>query len=216
MTADELVDRLTSLYDVGETRALAVLNERLGDMVARSTALRAVVTLGTTVADQASYALAANVVQILKAEAQYTDGTVEYEGNVTLQDLWDVAAGDSVITGAVIAIEADGDSTMTTDNFRVYPAPTEADIAITGLVALRPATLTYGASSALPIPVDHHARLLAGCKATLADEEDRQDQAAKWEAEFETGVKLLEGSVNKRGKGSGSHRIRVVGYDVRR
>lgn len=216
MTLEALVTRLTSLFDVSQQRAVDVANERLSDMVARSTALRAVVSLGTTVSGQASYSLASNVVKILKAEAQFTAGTVEYDSVATLEDLWEVAAGRSVINGAVITIEADSDALMTTDNFRVYPAPSEAGIAVTGLVALRPATLTYGTATALPIPVDHHRRLLAGCKAELSDEEERQDAAAKWEQEFEQGVKLLEAAVNKRGAGSGGTRIRVSGYDFNR
>lgn len=216
MTFEGLIDRLTSLFDVTQARAVDVANERLSDMVARSTALRAVVSLGTTTSGQASYALASNVVKILRAEVQYAAGTTEFEGVATLEDFWDVAAQRSEFTGPVIAIQPDSDASMTTDNFILYPTPAEAARPITGLVALRPATLTYSSATALPIPVDTHSRLLAGCKAELFDDEGRQDEAAKNEAEFEQGVRILEGQVNKRGKGSQGTRMRVRGYDLAR
>lgn len=216
MTFEALVDRLTSGFDVTQPRAVDVANERLADMVTRSTALRAVISLGTTVANQASYALAANVAKILEITVPYTAGSAIYYGVATLEDLWAVAAGTSEITGNVVAIEADSDATMTTDNFRLYPAPSEAGKAISGLVALRPAALTYSSATALPIPVDQHNALLAGAKADLFDEEGRQDEAAKNDVKFENGIKRLEASVNKRGKGSGGTRMRVVGYDIRR
>lgn len=216
MTFEALVDRLTAAFDVTQTHAVDVVNERLGDMVAKSTALRAVVTLGTTVANQSSYALAANVVKILQAKATYTSGTVIYEGVSTLEDLWGVDALDTTIDGNVIAIEADSDSLATTDNFRIYPTPTVSGVVVTGLVAIRPAVLTYTSGTALPIPVDQHPALLDGAKAELFDEEGRQDEAAKHDASFQIGVKALESGVNKRGKGSTGTRLRLVGYDLNR
>ena len=216
MTFEGLVDRLTSLFDVTQSRAVDVANERLSELVARSGALRAVVSLGTTVSGQASYTLAANVVKILKVEVAYTAGTVEYAGVSTLEDLWDIAAGRAEVREPVVAIEADADSSMTTDNFRVYPAPTETGKTFTGLVALRPAVLTYTSGTALPIPVDQHPALLAGCKAELFDDEGRQDEAAKNEAEFNAAVVMLDRAVNKRGKGSGGTRMRIRGYDLAR
>jgi hypothetical protein len=105
---------------------------------------------------------------------------------------------------------------QTTDNLRLYPAPGEAGKAITGLVALRSATITYGSSTALPIPVNTHEHLLAGCKAELSDEESRQDVSAKFEAVFQAGIARLRDDQTSRGKGSGRHRLRVAGYDLTR
>lgn len=218
MTFDDLVDRLTSLYDVTETRAAEVANQRLQRMIAKSKALRAIKSLGTTVADQASYSLSATVVQILNAKATYSDGQVNYTGDVTIDDLWNVDAGRGELDpcGAYIAVEYDDDSDINTSNFRIYPAPSEADVEITGLVALRPATITYGSSTALPIPEDLEEALLAGCKAELSKEDDRPDIAAGYEAEFASGVADLAGETKQRGVGAGGHRMRVSGYDFRR
>ena len=219
MNFDGLVTRLQSLFDVGQTRAVDVANERLAEMVTRSTALRSVRSLGSTVAGQASYTLNENIVKILQIEVAYTAGTKAYNGVATLEDLWAVARHEAEVDpdfDGVVAIEADSDSTMTTDNFRMYPAPGESGKAITGLVAIRPAAITYGSSTALPIPVDLHPKLLAGCKAELFEEEGNPTEAATNQAEFEQGIRLLEASVNKRGKSSGGTRLRVSGYDFAR
>src|SRR5689334_14387206 len=149
MFFEALVDRLVALYDVGQARAVDVANERLERMVTESKFLRAVKSLGTTVVNQTSYALDPTVVQVLKVRVDFTAGTIIYEGSETLEDLWDVDAGNAIDpTGqaAWFVIEPDADSLGTTDNLRLYPAPAEAGKAITGLVAIQPATLTYSSS----------------------------------------------------------------------
>lgn len=215
MTFEALVDRLTALFDVTQAHAVDVANERLADLATKSTAIRAVISLGTTTSGTSSYTLASNVVKIIQAKATYSAGTVIYDGVVSIEDLWDTDVGDTTISGNVIAIEPDSDTSATTDNFRIYPTPTESGKTITALVALRPATLTYTSGTALPIPVDQHPALLDGCKAELFDEEGRQDEAAKHDASFQLGVKALESQVNKRGK-STSTRMRLAGYDLTR
>jgi hypothetical protein len=220
MTFDDVVDSLTSLFDVTTTKAAAVTNDRLQDMVTRSTALRAITSLGTTVNGTTSYALAANVAKIFKAWVAYTAGTAVYEGTETIEDLVDLDAGlaDVVDTDTAywVVIAPDADALATTDNFRLYPTPAESAKTITGLVALRPAVLTYGSASALPIPTETHRDLLEGAKAVLYAEEGREDEAAVPDAKYEQGIKELLAGVERRGKGSGSHRIRVVGYDLNR
>jgi hypothetical protein len=220
MTFDDLVTRLVSLYDVTTTRAAEVANERLQRMLAEAKSLRAIKTIGTTVANQSSYALDATVVQVYKVKIPYATGTINYEGTESLEDLWDVDSGISEPTNPDtaywFAIEADSDSSQTTDNIRIYPAPGTSGVTITGLVALRPATITYGSSTVLPIPLNAHEHLLAGCKAELSDEDARQDESAKFEAVYQAGIGRLRGDVQSRGVGSGRHRMRVAGYDLTR
>jgi hypothetical protein len=114
MTFDDLVTRLVSLYDVTTTRAAEVANERLQRMLAEAKSLRAIKTIGTTVANQSSYALDATVVQVYKVKIPYTTGTINYEGTESLEDLWDVDSGISEPTNPDtaywFAIEADSDS----------------------------------------------------------------------------------------------------------
>jgi hypothetical protein len=216
---DALCDRLISLYDVGQTRAVDVANERLALMLGQAKSLRKLVTIGTTVADQHTYALDASIVEVRRVTVAFTAGTVTYTGTESIDALLDLASGDAVDPsgcGKWYAVQADTDGTMTTDNLYLYPAPDEAGASIVGVCAILPATITYGSSTALPIPVDVHKDLLAGCKAELSDEESRQDEAAKWEAVFASGIVKLAARQKSRGQGSDRHRMRLAGYDMRR
>lgn len=216
MTFEGLVDRLLTIFDVGQQRAVDVANERLGRMVAESAALRSLANLGTTVAATATYALPANVVQVMRVEIAFAAGTVIYEGTATVDEFWDLAVGNAYSCGSIYCVEPDADSDMTTDNLRLYPVPTEAGATITGLVALRAAVLTYSSATALPIPINAHPALLAGCKADLYDEDDRQDESQKEEAVFVAGIQGLTAATTRRGEGSGRRRMRVAGYDIPR
>lgn len=220
MTFDDLVDRLVSLYDVTTTRAAAVANERLNRMVTEAKYIRAVKSLGTTTSGTASYSLDASIVGILKAKAVYTAGQVNYEGTESLEDLWDIDAGTATVVSDTnaywIAIQPDSDSDGTTNSFLLSPTPSQSSVTVTGLVALQAATFTYGNSSALPIPVDTHEHLLAGCKAELSDEDEREDLSARFESTFQLGIQKLKQRVQGLGVGTGRHRMRVAGYDVSR
>lgn len=219
MNFDTLCDRLVSLYDVGTTRAAEVANERLARMCAQAENIKALRTnLGPTVANQASYALAVDIVQVYRVRVAYTSGTVTFSGTETLDDIWDLEDGNATVPDGTnfYVIEPDSDATGTTGNLRLYPTPTVAGAAISALVAVIPAVLTYGSETALPIPLDVHEHLLAGCKAELSDEDSRQDESGKWEIVFEAGIKRLSARENSRGKGTDRHRMGVVGYDLRR
>lgn len=213
-TFDDVVDELVALFDVTTDRAAKVANDRLQDMVTRSTALRSIRTLATTVSGTPRYSLPATVVKVYRAEVQYTEGTVEYEGLANITDLWDVAAGRSEICGAVLAIEPDSDSSATSDNFVLYPTPAESFKSITGLVAVRPAELVYTDGSALPIPTDIVDALIEGCKAKLYRDEGRTDESAVPMADYERGIVDLRAGVEKRGQAT-STRMRIRGYDLR-
>lgn len=219
MTADDLVDRLVALYDVGTTRATDVLNERLSAMLGQARSLRKLVTIGTTVADQHTYALSADIVEVRRVTVEFTAGTATYKGTESIDALTDLVNGDAVDPtgcGKYYAVQADTDGTMTTANLYLYPAPDEAGVNIVGVCAILPASITYGSSTALPIPVDVHKHLLAGCKAELLDEDSRQDESLKLEAEFNAGIQILALRQQARGTGSDRHRLRVSGYDLRR
>lgn len=216
MNFDTLVDRLTSLYDVGTPRATDVANERLSSMLGSAKSLRGLVDLGTTVAAQATYALPATVVEVFRLEIAYTTGTVLYTGTETLDALQDLArlTVSDPGCGHWYAVAPDADASMNTANLYLSAAPTVAGAAMTGNCAILPATLTYGGTLALPIPLDCHRHLLAGCKAELCDEESTD--SSKFEAVFEAGVKRLEARQNSRGAGSDGHRMRMSGYDFGR
>lgn len=216
MNFDNLVDRLTSLYDVDTTTAANVVNERLGRMMVEAEAIRKLVTLATTTAGTAEYTLDPTIARVLKAKAVYSTGQVNYDGVSTVDELWmlDAANATSDRYGdAVFVVTPDSDSDETTSSIRFWPTPGETGVAITGIVVVRPATLTYGSSSPLPLDVNLHEYLLAGAKAELSDQDERQDESAKFEQVFSAGIARLAGAVAKRGKGSAVHRMRFAGYD---
>jgi hypothetical protein len=235
MNFDQLVDRLTSLFDVSQARAVDVANERLARMVSEAQSLRASISVGTTTAGLARYSLPSNVVHVYKLmlaepgsfpddnllpaddEVPGSDSQV-YEGQVSIEDMWDIQTGRATLSdGAyVFAIEPNADEDMNTEAIRLRPAPSTTGQGIIALVALRPNTVTYGSGTALPIPIDVHNNLLDGAKAELLDEDDRQDLAAKLEGSFAEGTRALAQGVTKRGKGSGRHRLRMAGYDFAR
>lgn len=216
-TFESLADDLVALFDVSQAKAVAVLNDRLQDFVTRSTALRAIVSLGTTTSGTATYALAANVVKVFKVKITYAAGQRNYEGSETVEALWDLDAGAAEVTDTDSAywfvVEPDTDALATTDSLRLYPTPGESGKAITGLVALRPAALTYATATALPIPTDVHDALKEGSKAVLYRDEGREDLATVPDLKYEQGIRDVFSGVQKRGKGMGGHRIRVAGYD---
>lgn len=216
MNFDALVDRLQSLFDVGQTRATDVANERLSSMLGSSKSLRGLVTLGTTVSGTATYALPSTVVEVYRVSVAYTSGTVWFEGTESLDALLDLTAGNAYGCGNWYAVQPDTDSSMNTENLYLSPTPTASGATITGRCAVLPATITYGSSTALPIPIDTHRHLLAGCRAELLDEDSRQDESGKLETVFEAGVKRLAAREAAKGKGSGGHRMRMANYDFRR
>lgn len=220
MDFDGLVGRLTSLYDVTTTRAAEVANERLKRMVAESKALRTIMTITTTVADQAAYTLDPSVVQVYKVKVVYDDGQINYEGTESIEALWDIDAdvAEPVDPDSAywFAVEPDTDAVIGTDLLRLYPAPEVSGKDIKAIVAIRPGTITYGDGTALPISAATEEYLLAGCKAELSDEEGRQDESARFEVTYQAGIQRLRAEVEQRGKGSGRHRMRMVGYDLRR
>lgn len=232
MTFEQLVDRLTSQFDVSQPDAVAVANERLARMVTEAKSLRAIISLGVTTAGQARYSLASNIAKVYKVvltdDDTFPDDNVlpaddavpgenanVYEGEVSIEDMWNASVGLATIVGNVFTIEPNADSDMNTEAIRLYPAPTATGMGIIALVALRPATLTYGSATALPIPLDLHNNLLDGAKAELFDDESRQDEAAKLEVSFASGARALATGVATRGKAA-SGRMRVRGYDLSR
>lgn len=219
MFFEAMVDRLQTEFDVSQQRAVDVVNERLQILVERTGAIRAIKSLGTTVASQTSYALDSTVLRVLSVKATYSTGTTIYQGSEGIQAMWDADA--ALVTGsggtdAFYALDYDTDSDSNTVNLRLWPTPSESGVTITGLVAVRPATLTYSSSTVLPIPLDQHEALLAGAEARLLAEDDRQDEVTLKLQDFEAGVAALRRQVADRAKGNRGHRLRFAGYDFDR
>jgi hypothetical protein len=196
-----------------------VANERLGRMMVEAAAIRKLVTLATTTAGTSTYTLDPAVARVLKAKAVYSTGQVNYEGAATVDELWnaDAALATSDPCGsAYFVVIPDADDSETTATIRFWPTPAETGVTITGIAVVQPATFTYGSSSALPLDLNLHEYLLAGAKAELSDQDERQDVSAKFEAVFQAGIQKLAHAVTNRGKGTAPHRMRASGYDYSR
>lgn len=213
MTFEALCDKIVAGFDVTQQQAVDAANERLSTMVTKAESLRAIISLGTTVASQQSYSLASNVVKVFKVWIDFTAGTQTYDGAATIEEFIDLAANLATTNGNWYVTEPDADADMNTENLRIWPAPSEAGKTINGLVALRPATLTYTSNTTIPIPIDQHPALLDGVRAELSEGEGRQDQAPLWEQSYAAGIEEIKEEENSRAKGSGHHRMRMRGYD---
>jgi len=217
MVFEDLVDRLVSLHDCAQARAVAVANERIARMAEESKAVRATVNLGTTVSGQTGYAVTDEIAQVFRVKAAYTAGTVLYEGTESRDALEDLQLGLAAVTGCGdghwFVFDPDADDSAATANLFLWPAPEESGVTITGRCAVIPEALTYSSGTSLPFPRSLHDDLLAGCRASLLGEESRQDEAASYELQFAAGVKKLERREKARAAGSDRHRLRHVGYD---
>ena len=223
MTFEQLCDKLTTQFEVTQAQAVAFVNERLARMVVESEYLIVTKSLGTTVANQGSYALDTGITDdqtlVDLALVKITDsaGDTTLYGGTHIEQLWRVDAGVAEVVGdpatgegGVFAIDYQSDGDL---ELRLEPAPEEADNTITGLWATTPTVLTYTTATALPVPVDVHTHLLDGAKADCYDLEDNQALSAKMEANFAQGIAKLVKRKNSRGDGSGPHRMQVWGYD---
>lgn len=207
MTFDEAVVRLTSQYDVSQAQAVAFLNERLARLIAESEWALVKSSLGTTVAGQSNYQLAAGLVDLQAVRIDNGDDASLYYAT-SLDELWRADVGNGDATGFAIDYQADGDVEI-----RLHPAPETAGLEITGLFAQLPTALTYGGGAAVPLPADVHTHWLAGGQADCLDLEGRQDLSAKYEQRFETGILKLVRRKNSRGDGAAPVRMSVRFWD---
>lgn len=214
-TFESLVDELRTQFDASQARAVEVVNHRLDELLIRAEALDYVKSLGTTTSGTDTYTLTASVSKLKQIRADYTAGTVLYEGT-SLRTLWDldvenlVAATDDYY----FAVVPDTDDDATTASLRLYPTPSESGIALTGRYVGLPADLAYASATALPIPLDIHEALLAGCRAEFfRRDEDRPDLAAAEEGVFAAGVEALRKFSNARAEGDAPMRLGLWGFD---
>jgi len=214
-TFETLVDELRSQFDCSQGRAVEIVNHRLDEMLARSEAMEYYKTLGNTTSGTHTYTLTATVLKLKQIVVAYSTGTALYEGT-SYRTLLDIDVGN-LYAGTdeyLYAIVHNTDDDATTASFRLYPTPAESSVAMMGRYVGLPADLTYSSGTALPIPLDAHEALLAGCRAELyRRDEDRQDLAASEEARFAEGIAALKEFVNARSEGDAPIRAQLWGFD---
>lgn len=214
-TFETMVDELRTQFDVTQARAVEVVNHRLDEMLSRSEAMEYYKTLGNTTSGTSTYTLTASVQKLHQIVAAYTAGTVLYEG-APYRLLLDIDVGNVFVTGSdsFFAIVHNTDDDATTASFRLYPTPAQSGVALMGRYVGLPADLTYTSGTALPIPLDTHEALLAGCRAEFyRRDEDRADLAGGEEVTFTGGITALREFVNARAEGDAPIRAQIWGYD---
>lgn len=198
-------------FDVDDATIGALIQEVHKEVVAAAKWLEAIEPLGTTAAGVPSYALAANIVDVASVNVDPGDGTGPGDWKrVGVREIWDLQGGRAFLrgSGGVFApyFGSDGAKQIT-----LYPAPTVASLAITGLVALIPPDLTAGASPV--IPEDMHGRLKDGVISLgLMRFENRNDLAATFEQRKDAMTQELMRRRNSR-IGSEPTRMLVENYD---
>jgi hypothetical protein len=214
-TADVIVADVKAQggFDVDDATIYGLLNEVHKEVVGAAKWLEAIESLGATVAGVATYDLADSIVDVASINIDPGDGTGPGDWRrVGVREIWDLQGGRSFLRGAggVFSpyFKADG-----TKQLALYPVPTLAGLAITGLVALIPSDLVAGQSPV--IPEDMHARLKDGVISLgLMRLENRNDLAASFEQRKDAMAGELARRKNSR-VGSEPTRMLVEGYDFR-
>jgi hypothetical protein len=178
------------------------INEKYRELVARSLWRKILVDLGPTVANQAQYAIDADIVDI---RALRLDSGRRWL-RVSTEQLFDLQSDDAWLSRAEGAyapnFEADGDAVV-----ELWPVPDTAGQAINTLSAVYPADLT--GADVPKVPVDFHEAIVSGAIGLgLLRIEENAAAAAPYDLLFEAAVSRLTRRANSR-VGSGPTQARV-------
>lgn len=195
--------------DTSRTAILGWVQARYDLALSRTKYRKLAVELGPTVAGQATYALPAHVVDLMRLRVDGSKPWLRISG----EDMWylrsDAATYLRQAAGAFAPqFEADADQVV-----ELYPAPDRAGLAIDALCAAVDTTqLTDASGSTASLPADLHRALLVkgGIAEGLTTVEKRPDIAASFEAEFGEAMKEL-GKRAKSRVGTGVWQARVNG-----
>jgi hypothetical protein len=153
-TAGEIVAAALAEGGIDATPAqgLVWLNDRHKRLVGGSKWRKLQRNLGTTVVDQAVYPLGDDVVDLLMVRVDLSAPYI----SISLEELWELQASATmrITRQGLFAPHYDDDSEA--ESFELFPAPSEAGKAITGIVAVLPPTLLVGDTP--KIPEDFHLK----------------------------------------------------------
>ena len=197
--------RLRGLSAISDAEAGLRLNEAHRELVAAAESLREVVDLGPTVAGQQTYALPADVVQLLSLRVN----GYGYDRK-SIDEIDDLNASDAYIVGLYRGFYAPQFSAGGAAEITIYPTPTQSGLPISGRAAMLPPDLVNDTD--LPsLPVDFHWKLVdpGALAITLSLDDERFADAQAKKAEWEQ-VKLdLRGRTIRR-VGGGPARIKLT------
>jgi hypothetical protein len=217
MTTAQIIDAIvqqggfdTSATDTSRAIILQWVQERYDHALSESGYRKMVVSLGPTVVNQSQYAIPAHVIEIVKLRVDLSKPWLR----ITTEELWGLQAADgSYLEGDAPGayapnFEADADQV-----FELWPTPTVAGLAISGLCRTLDATALTDGSGTPGLPPDLHQRILVDGSIAVGRVrvEDRADLAGPFVAAHDDGLKALVKRANSR-VGAGVFTARVAGH----
>lgn len=190
-------------FDATDAVVLRWLNARHRRMVARSRCLKATVSVGVTVADQASYPIDTGIIEVYEVQV----GGTAYQ-RVGRDDAALATSGRLYMSNTFYAnSDNSGVSELT-----IYPAPGTGGDAISMYAAILPPDLDL--ADYPMVPIDFQDALVEGAIATgMARDIEQVAVADRFEARFDQACEELRRRVNSR-IGGGGLQVRVVGINA--
>jgi hypothetical protein len=213
VTFDELVTVVLEEggFDVSRARAGGWVNEVHKRAVAESQWQMVSLSLGQTVADQATYDVPANAVDIVSLHLSGEGEPADWR-RVSTMDMWALRAGRKHLAGSG-GVFAPSFTAAGQAQIELFPGPVVEGLEITALAAISPVSMTPGMAPV--VPDDLHGDLADGAIALgLLRMDERPDSAAAFEARLQRMVAKLARRKNSR-IGSGTSRLKAFGYDWR-
>jgi hypothetical protein len=201
-----LISAVLAGFDTDEPTALRWLNESHRLMVKRSQCYRKRIALGTTAAAVGSYALPAEVVEVVEVlvgglpygRGRHSDIAFSAQGWLMLSGIGGVAVEDESAGGAY--------------ELALVPAPVEGGAAIEVYAVCRAPTLLAGDDTTLKVPQDFDGGVLAGAMALGMERlESRFDLAASFTTKYEAQTTELLREMRQRNR---PRQARVTGFNA--
>lgn len=211
MTLDEMSSQITGMFDVPTATAQGYVNEAYRQFVTDTEWLTATITLATTVAGTATYAIDATIVDI---RSVFVNG-VEYM-RAGEWDIPDLNNGTAFLPRNVTGAFSQTSDANGNDQLVLYPTPTQSGLVVSGKVEKVPVDLVTGtgAGSSPIVSTDLHSAILnkaIGIAYLRVDELGYMSQY--YDAYYQEGVQKAQGRKRKRVSGHGPFRVRVQGFD---
>jgi hypothetical protein len=209
-TVSGIIADLTSESQVDATSAqlLRDLNRRWASMLSDAKAYRKQVSVGTTTAGTAFYALS-----VLEAYYFSVDGAPF--GKARRPDIYGYEQGALVWVGQDTGLIVADANASGIKGITLIPTPSESGLAIEAFAAVSPPELTNDAAGdtllTANLETDLMGPLTSGVMADRYRRDHRWDLVASAEADFSNGVEKLRRRAARRFRGSGPSQIRIIG-----
>jgi hypothetical protein len=207
-TAELVADVQAGAGDIDATTALRYLNKRQRSMCARSGWFRKTVSIATTVVDRTDYDVSDDIDLLYTVTVDGVPYTKRSHGDI---DRLRVGWSSLVGPGGLFAVSdaSDGDTQL-----RLYPAPSEAGLAIEAWASVAPPAMVSGGQAPV-VPDDFTDALVEGAIAThLARADENYGSADRNEARFDNACEELRRRAKRRFRPGGVAQARVLGVNA--